>query len=149
MYQEKAKELIRKIHAAGMDYEEWLHLEVEVKKLFSTVPKNQYDIIDEMFIEDGAGDMLYIVCSGIRYKKDKKGMVYRVIAQKKIHQYMLLTLDQDVYKAPNTPCLVNGDPYSLVYYHETPMPGVKPNHNIIAIEGDGNFLNAIVDFEIE
>ena len=71
MYQEKAKELIRKIHAAGMDYEEWLHLEVEVKKLFSTVPKNQYDIIDEMFIEDGAGEMLYMVCDGIRYEQEK------------------------------------------------------------------------------
>ena len=147
MYQEKAKELIRRIHAAGVDYEVWLQLEAEVADLFATIPKDQYDIIDEMFIEDGAGEMLYMVCDGIRYEKNKKDMVYRVIAQKKIHQYVLLTLDQDVFKAPNTPCLINGNPYSLVYYHETPMPGVKPSHNKIAIEGDGDFLDAIVVFK--
>lgn len=71
MYQEKAEELIRRIHAAGMDYEVWLQLEAEVAELFSTVPKDQYDIIDEMFIEDGAGDTLRMVCSGIRYAQEK------------------------------------------------------------------------------
>ena len=76
-------------------------------------------------------------------------MVYHIISQRKIHQYMLLTLDQEVFKAPNTPCLINGEPYSLVYYHETPTPGVKPRHNKIAIEGDGDFLDAVVVFEIE
>ena len=71
MYQEKAEELIRRIHAAGVDYEVWLQLEAEVAELFSTVPKDQYDIIDEMFIEDGAGDTLGMVCSGIRYAQEK------------------------------------------------------------------------------
>ena len=71
MYIEKAKELIRRIHAAGMDYEVWLQLEAEVAALFATVPKDQYKIIDEMFIEDGAGDMLGMVCSGIRYAQEK------------------------------------------------------------------------------
>ena len=71
IYQEKAKELMHRIHAAGMDYEEWLQLETEVKDLFATVPKDQYGIIDEMFIEDGAGDMLSMVCAGIRYKQEK------------------------------------------------------------------------------
>ena len=71
MYIEKAKELIRRIHAAGMDYDEWLQLETEVKELFAAVPKDQYDIIDEIFIEDGAGEMLYMVCDGIRYEQEK------------------------------------------------------------------------------
>ncbi len=71
IYQEKAKELMHRIHAAGMDYEEWLQIEAEVKELFATAPKDQYKIIDEMFIEDGAGDMLGMVCSGIRYAQEK------------------------------------------------------------------------------
>lgn len=72
MYVEKAEELIRRIHAAGLDYEVWLRLEAEVAELFATVPKDQYDIIDEMFIEDGAGEMLYMVCDGIRYEQEKR-----------------------------------------------------------------------------
>lgn len=76
-------------------------------------------------------------------------MAYRVIAQKKIYKYVLLTLDHDVFKTPDTRCLINGEVYFLVYYHETPMPGVKPRHNKIVIEGDGDYLNAIVDFETE
>ncbi len=71
MYKKKANDLIRRIHAAGMDYEEWLQLEAEVAALFATVPKDQYKIIDEMFIEDGAGDTLGMVCSGIRYAQEK------------------------------------------------------------------------------
>ena len=71
MYIEKAKDLIRRIHAAGMDYDEWLQLEAEVKELFVAAPKDQYQIIDEMFIKDGAGDMLGMVCSGIRYAQEK------------------------------------------------------------------------------
>ena len=71
MYVEKAEELIHRIHAAGLDYEVWLRLEAEVAELFATVPKDQYDIIDEMFIEDGAGEMLYMVCDRIRYEQEK------------------------------------------------------------------------------
>ena len=70
MYVEKAEQLIRRIHAAGVDYEVWLQLEAEVAELFAAVPKDQYDIIDEMFIEDGAGEMLYMVCDGIRYEQE-------------------------------------------------------------------------------
>ena len=73
IYQEKAKELMRRIHAAGMDYEEWLQLETEVAELFASLPKDQFHIIDEMFIEDGSGDMLRMVCSGIRYEQSIKG----------------------------------------------------------------------------
>ncbi len=72
IYQEKAKELMHRIHAAGMDYEEWLQLETEVAELFASLPKDQFHIIDEMFIEDGAGDMLGMVCSGIRYEQSIK-----------------------------------------------------------------------------
>ncbi len=71
MYQEKAKELICRINNAGVDYAEWLQLEAEVAALFATVPKDQYKIIDEMFIEDGAGDTLGMVCSEIRYAQKK------------------------------------------------------------------------------
>ena len=71
MYVEKAEQLICRIHAAGVDCEVWLQLEAEVAELFAAVPKDQYDIIDEMFIEDGAGEMLYMVCDGIRYEKEK------------------------------------------------------------------------------
>lgn len=71
MYIKKAKELISRIHAAGINYDKWLQLEAEVSALFTTVPKDQYTIIDEMFIEDGAGDMLGMVCSGIQYAHEK------------------------------------------------------------------------------
>ena len=71
MYVEKAKQLIRRIHAAGVDHEVWLQLETEVAELFAAVPKDQYDIIDEIFIEDGAGEMLYMVCDGIRHEQKK------------------------------------------------------------------------------
>ena len=71
MYVEKAEELIRRIHAAGVDYELWLQLEAEVAELFTTVPKDQCDVIDEMFSEDGAGEMLNMVCDGIRYEQKK------------------------------------------------------------------------------
>ena len=71
MYQEKAKELIRRINNAGVDYAEWLQLEAEVADLFASLPKEQFDIIDEMFITDGAGEMLYMVCDGIRYEQEK------------------------------------------------------------------------------
>ncbi len=72
MYQEKAKELIRRINNAGVDYAEWLQLEAEVAELFASVPKDKYDIIDEMFIEDGAGEILYMVCDGIRYFQEQE-----------------------------------------------------------------------------
>ena len=72
MYQEKAKELIRRINNAGVDYAEWLQLEAEVADLFASLPKEQFDIIDEMFVTDGARDMLSMVCSGIRYKQSNK-----------------------------------------------------------------------------
>ena len=39
--------------------------------MFATVTRDQYEIIDEMFIEDGAGDMLGMVCSGIRHAQEK------------------------------------------------------------------------------
>ncbi len=70
MYINKAKMLMRKIYEAGADKAEWLQLETEVAELFATVPKDQYKIIDEMFIEDGAGDMLSMVCAGIRYEQE-------------------------------------------------------------------------------
>ena len=149
MYLEKAKSLIRRIHEAGGDTAEWLQLETEVSEFFSTLPKDQFDVIDQLFCDDGAGEMLYMVCDGIRYEKSKNETVYRVTAQTNIHQYTILTLDHDVYKSPSTPCFINGEVYYLVYYHVTPMPGAKPTHNKIVIEGDGDYLNAIVDFEKE
>lgn len=71
MYIKKAKELMRKIHEAGTDDAEWLHLEAEVTELFASLPKDQFHIVSEMFIEDGAGDTLSMVCAGIRYEQEK------------------------------------------------------------------------------
>lgn len=72
IYMEKAKMLIRRVHEAGVDDEEWLQLEEEVSKLFSTLPDDQFDIISELFCDDGAGEMLDMVCNGIRYFREQK-----------------------------------------------------------------------------
>ena len=71
MYLEKAKMLIRRIHEAGGDTAEWLQLETEVSEFFSTLPKDQFDVIDQLFCDDGAGEMLYMVCDGIRYERER------------------------------------------------------------------------------
>ena len=72
MYIEKAKALIRKIHEAGIDETEWLQLEAEVSELFAALPKDQFDNIDQLFCDDGAGEILYMVCDGIRYFRERE-----------------------------------------------------------------------------
>ena len=70
MYLEKAKSLIRRINEAGVDEAEWLQLETEVSEFMATLSKDQFDIVDQLFCDDGAGEMLYMVCDGIRYKQE-------------------------------------------------------------------------------
>ena len=70
MYLEKAKSLIRRINEAGVDETEWLQLETEVSEFMATLSKDQFDIVDQLFCDDGAGEMLYMVCDGIRYKQE-------------------------------------------------------------------------------
>ena len=72
MYLEKAKFLIRRIHEAGVDEAEWLRLEKEVSDFMATLSKSQFDIVDQLFCDDGAGEMLYMVCEGIRYFKEQE-----------------------------------------------------------------------------
>ena len=70
MYLEKAKSLIRRINEAGVDEAEWLRLETEVSEFMATLSKDQFDIVDQLFCDDGAGEMLYMVCDGIRYEQE-------------------------------------------------------------------------------
>ena len=70
MYLEKAKSLIRRINEAGVDETEWLQLETEVSEFMATLSKDHFDIVDQLFCDDGAGEMLYMVCDGIRYKQE-------------------------------------------------------------------------------
>ena len=67
MYLEKAKSLICRIHEAGIDGAEWLRLEAEVSEFMATLSKDQFDVVDQLFCDDGAGEMLYMVCDGIHY----------------------------------------------------------------------------------
>ncbi len=72
MYLEKAKLLIRKIHEAGANDKEWLQLEAEVSEFMATLSKNEFDIVDQLFCDDGAGEVLYMVCDGIRYFQEQE-----------------------------------------------------------------------------
>ena len=66
----KAKELIQRIYAGCNDYDSWLQLEKEVKEFFSELTGKELDMADQMFVEDGAGEMLDMICSGIRKIKE-------------------------------------------------------------------------------
>ena len=70
----QAQALIGRVHSGCKTDNEWLALEEEVHAFFKTLPKELWVIADEMFIEDGAGEILYMICSGIRYENSTKSM---------------------------------------------------------------------------
>jgi len=59
----KMKEMIDAIFYGDLSDAQWLELEADVERYIRFLPKEQY----RYFEESGAGDMLSMVCSGIRY----------------------------------------------------------------------------------
>lgn len=72
---QKAQALIDRVHSTCKTDDEWLALEEETHAFFKTLPQELWAIADEMFIADGAGDMLGMICSGIRYTKNTKNNI--------------------------------------------------------------------------
>ena len=67
----KAELLIQRIHDGCNDYDSWLQLEKEVQEFFSELTGNELEMVDQMFVDDGAGELLYMICSGIRKIKER------------------------------------------------------------------------------
>ena len=67
----KAEMLIQRIHAGCNDYDSWLQLEKEVQEFFSELTGRELEMVDQMFVDDGAGELLYMICSGIRKIKER------------------------------------------------------------------------------
>ena len=63
----KAQQLIARVHSGAKSDGEWLALEEEIHLFFKGLPHEMWIIADEMFISDGAGELIYMICSGIRY----------------------------------------------------------------------------------
>ena len=63
----QAQQLIDKVHSGAKSDGEWLALEEEIHLFFKGLPHEMWIIADEMFINDGAGELIYMICSGIRY----------------------------------------------------------------------------------
>ena len=61
--------LIQKIFNRNHTKEEWFELENETYALFKNVPTELFKTIDDMFIDSGAGEVLYMICSGFRYSE--------------------------------------------------------------------------------
>jgi hypothetical protein len=74
MIPEKLKKLIDKIFFGNQSESQWLELEEEVKRYMKILSKEQL----RYFEESGAGDMLSMACSGIRYSETMRsfGVVY-------------------------------------------------------------------------
>ena len=62
----EAKVLLQRIHAGCDDYASWLQLEQDVESFFAGLSADEIELIDQIFVEDGAGELLSMICSGIR-----------------------------------------------------------------------------------
>lgn len=63
----KLTELQRVIMDSNLTDEEWLALDKEVKEALSIATEEE----EEEFTDSGAGESLYMICSGIEYFRDK------------------------------------------------------------------------------
>lgn len=72
-YLDGAKELITQILEGNYSDEKWLDIECKAKFLFDIAPLELHGVIQNMFIESGAGEMLYMVCSGIKFMWQSEG----------------------------------------------------------------------------
>ncbi len=64
----KLSELSRIIMESNLTDEEWLELDREVDEALSVASEEEED----EFVWSGAGESLYMICSGIEYFRDKK-----------------------------------------------------------------------------
>lgn len=71
---QQAQARIGRVHSGCKTDDEWLALEEEIHAFFNALPQELLVIADEMFIEDGAGEMLSMIGSGIRYENNTKSM---------------------------------------------------------------------------
>ena len=62
----KLEMMIDRILSGTHTDEEWLELETEVKTYLKDLSKEQKDY----FAQSGAGEALYMICSGIRYESN-------------------------------------------------------------------------------
>lgn len=61
-------ELEREIMKGVYEDERWLRLDEEVQEALSVASEDEI----EKFTDSGAGEILYMMCSGIEYFRDKK-----------------------------------------------------------------------------
>lgn len=61
-------ELAHEIMQGVYDDEKWLELDREVKEALSVASAKE----EEEFTDSGAGEVLYMMCSGIEYFRDKR-----------------------------------------------------------------------------
>lgn len=67
---EIAKDIIQRILSGRHLPEDWFALEAETNALFSSLSGQYADAVRDMFYESGAGDMLGMMCSWLRYGTD-------------------------------------------------------------------------------
>lgn len=65
----RAQQLIDKVHSGTKSDDEWLALDDEIHSFFKSLSHEMWIIADEMFINDGAGELIYMICSGIKYAR--------------------------------------------------------------------------------
>lgn len=66
-----AKTLIDTILELRHTDAKWLELECEVNSLFKSLPAELIKPVEEMFADSGAGEALYMSCSGIRFQEEQ------------------------------------------------------------------------------
>ena len=62
---QKLDDLINTIKGKTHSDEEWFSLEKEVEKYIKVLPRE----LQDYFVDSGAGEMLGMICSGIKYDK--------------------------------------------------------------------------------
>lgn len=63
----RMQELIDSIFCSDRPLDEWFALEKETEEYLKTVSKEEL----ELFTDSGAGETLYMICSGLRYMEEQ------------------------------------------------------------------------------
>lgn len=63
----EAQQLIDSVHSGEKSDDEWLLLEADIDTFFRSLPQEMRVIAEEMFIRTGAAELIYMICSDIRY----------------------------------------------------------------------------------
>lgn len=65
---QKVDDLISSVLRKSHTETEWFELEIEFNKIVKGLPRE----LEDKILDSGAGEVLYMICSGIRYEKEQK-----------------------------------------------------------------------------